>query len=78
MPQASSYILGDEARAKTRAQTRKLSESEEKKPAVKRTTTMAQTAKVSSVVAVWQYGWPLCSYLLGILAQYQNNIIAGK
>ena len=53
MPQASSYILGDEARAKTRAQTRKLSESEEKKPAVKRTTTMAQTAKVSSVVAVW-------------------------
>ena len=56
MPQASSYILGDEARAKTRAQTRKLSESEEKKPAVKRTTTMAQTAKVSSVVAVWQYG----------------------
>lgn len=50
MPQASSYILGDEARAKTRAQTRKLSESEEKKPAVKRTSTMAQTAKVSKVV----------------------------
>ena len=46
LPQASSYILGDEARAKTRAQTRKLSESEEKKPAVKRTSTMAQTAKV--------------------------------
>lgn len=49
LPQASSYILGDEARAKTRAQTRKLSESEEKKPAVKRASTMEQTAKVSSV-----------------------------
>ena len=48
--QASSYILGDEARAKTRAQTRKLSESEEKKPAVKRTSTMAQTAKVCGTV----------------------------
>ena len=32
---------------KTRAQTRKMSESDEKeKPTVKRTTTMAQTAKV--------------------------------
>ena len=75
MPQASSYILGDEARAKTRAQTRKLSESEEKKPAVKRTTTMAQTAKVSSVVAVWL---TTVFILIRDIGPIPCNIIAGK
>ena len=39
-------MLGDEELGKTRSQTRKFSESDEKKPAVKRTSTMAQTAQV--------------------------------
>ena len=38
-------MLGDEELGKTRSQTRKFSESDEKKPAVKRTSTMAQTAQ---------------------------------
>ena len=48
--QDSNYILGEEEFGRTRSQTRKISESgadeEAKKPAVKRTSTMAQTAKV--------------------------------
>ena len=45
--QDSQHILGSEEYGKTRSQTRKFSESEDnKKPAVKRTSTMAQTAKV--------------------------------
>ena len=39
-------MLGDEELGKTRSQTRKFSESDEKKPTVKRTSTMAQTAQV--------------------------------
>ena len=49
MSQASEHILDkDQEYGKTRSQTRKLSESSDdsKKPAVKRTSTMAQTAKV--------------------------------
>ena len=51
--QASAHILGQEKRGRTRSQTRKGSESDEKKPAVKRTSTMAQTAKVrgSGIIA---------------------------
>lgn len=41
-----AHILGSSGElGRTRSQTRKLSESEEKKPSVKRTSTMAQTAK---------------------------------
>ena len=52
--QDSNYILGEEEFGRTRSQTRKISESgvedEAKKPAVKRTSTMAQTAKVLSLI----------------------------
>ena len=47
--QASGHILDkDQEYGKTRSQTRKMSESSDdsKKPAMKRTSTMAQTAKV--------------------------------
>ena len=47
--QASSHILGSEERGRTRSQTRRMSEREEdepSRPAVKRASTMAQTAKV--------------------------------
>ena len=53
--QDSSHILGGEERGRTRSQTRRMSEKEPPeeegatptKPSVKRTSTMAQTAKVS-------------------------------
>ena len=51
--QASSHILGSEERGRTRSQTRRMSEREQSeeegaasKPSVKRTSTMARTAKV--------------------------------
>ena len=44
--QDGQQMLGDEELGKTRSQTRKFSESDEKKPTVKRTSTMAQTAQV--------------------------------
>ncbi len=47
LPQASTHILGDEERGKTRSETRKISLSDEEKPAVKRANTMEQTAKVT-------------------------------
>ncbi len=54
MFQDSSNILGQEERGRTRSQTRKISESgeEEKKPAVKRATTIEQTVKVNLIVVV--------------------------
>ena len=45
--QDSAHILGQDQRGRTRSQTRKFSESDDKKPAVKRTSTMEQTAKVT-------------------------------
>lgn len=59
--QDSSVILGQGERGRTRSQTRKISESgeaaaEEKKPAVKRATTMEQTLKVKPE------GWSLLNF----------------
>ena len=46
LTQEGAVILGDEEFGKTRSETTKMSEVEEVKPAVKRATTMEQTAKV--------------------------------
>lgn len=43
---ASGTVLQDEKLGRTRAQTRKLSTSSDEKPGMKRTGTMAATAKV--------------------------------
>ena len=74
-PQASAHILGSEERGRTRSQTRKLSESgeeKEKKPSVKRSSTMAQTAKVLVIRAV-----AFCVYIQLPLIPYESQPNSG-